>query len=118
MNRFNKAKQNAQIESAESRAKVAQVSADQTNARMVRLEKQVVNLLSINEVLWNIIKKSLKLDDAYLLDRVMKLQKENGTFNGRLKKEDAQKCAGCGKAIMKNQHKCIYCGGEAELTLF
>jgi len=118
MSRFNTARKNLQIDAADSRAKIAQDSADQTTARMIRLEKQVVNLLALNEVLWNIIKKSLKLDDSYLLDHVKELQKRDGTFNGRLKKEDAQKCAGCGKAILKNQHKCMYCGGEAELSLF
>lgn len=112
------AKYEPDIDAAHLRATGALSSAEEALAKANRLEKQVVNLLSINEVLWNIIKKSHKLDDSFLTERVKELQKENGTFNGRLRKKDAQICTGCGKAILKNQHKCMYCGGEAELSLF
>ncbi len=108
----------ADINIASARAKGAQVNADQAQAKITALEMEVAKLLSLSEALWSIIKESHKLEDPYLIDLLKQVQEKNGTSNGRLRKKDAAKCSDCGKPILKSQSKCMYCGGEAELSLF
>ena len=91
---------------------------DDTNRQVERLEKEIVKLNLINQVLWKIVKRTHNLDDAFLENAVKKLQEAKGVTSGKLPKRQATNCANCGKKLTKSQDKCLYCGQPAEEPLF
>ena len=82
------------------------------------LERRLGRLEMVTEALWEIIKRSHKLDDKALAELVKKIDMKDGKADGKVAKSAPKKCPDCGKTIQKRQDKCMYCGTDIDRGVF
>ena len=102
--------QNAKISQSSDLARSARDASQDAQYRVIELEQKTEMLLMLNEALWEIIKKSHKLNDEYLIELIREIDLKDGKLDGKVAKSGPRVCAQCGKTIQKKRLTCMYCG--------
>jgi len=73
----------------------------------------------ITRALWEILQQHHGYTDDQLEEMIKTIDMRDGRLDGKeAKSTERPKCAGCGRAIMKRQTKCLYCGDFAPRNSF
>jgi hypothetical protein len=75
--------------------------------RVRAMDETVGRLMTTTAAMWSLVKERTGLTDQELLDRVKRMEEEEG-------KGQAVECAKCGRTISARQRRCMYCGAERE----
>ena len=83
------------------------------------LEFDVEKLFLITKVLWEVLQRHHGYTDEQLECMIEEIDSRDGRVDGKLGKAEVRpKCNACGRAIMKRQMKCLYCGEAARRNSF
>lgn len=103
----------------------AQASANQANSKardaksdVQFLQWKVERLTMVTEALWEIIRKSHKLEDDDLQKLVAQIDLKDGKLDGKVAKSPPIKCSQCNKSVPRGKRVCLYCGTENEIPVF
>ena len=80
-----------------------------TQSRIRDLEAKVDKLELVCESLWEIIKEDKSLNETDLIERMIKVDLQDGTFDGKKRKTSSVECTKCGRMNSKRHSKCMYC---------
>ena len=115
---FHELNQNQGIADARNDANRAQSSSQSAERKVEQLEKKLETSLMVCEALWNIVKKSHKLEDDDLTRMVKEIDRRDGRADGKVAKSAPLKCGACGKTIQRGKSRCMYCGRDHEISPF
>jgi len=73
------------------------------------LKFDVERLLLITEALWRIVQEKHELPETELIKQITALDMEDGKLDGRKPKTPPQPCPKCGRTLIKNRPRCLYC---------
>ena len=90
-------------------------AAQSSQARNVRtdvdlMRSDIERLLMITEALWGILKEKHGYTDDDLANRVMEIDRRDGTVDGRVAKSPPGTCPKCGRTLERKRAFCLYCG--------
>jgi len=77
---------------------------------VARLQVQVERLLMITEALWGILKEQNGFDDKELQKRIVEIDLRDGRMDGRVAATPPTPCPKCGRMVLKQSLRCMYCG--------
>lgn len=93
-------------------------------AGQVRTENEdtqfdVEKLFIITQALWEILKQQNGYTDEQLEEMITEIDLRDGKLDGKIAKStERRECGECGRAIMRRQMKCLYCGAPAPQDSF
>ena len=77
------------------------------------LEKKLAKLELKNQVLWELVRESLKITDADLRARMKEIDLRDGVEDGAITTVPLQ-CPQCHRVSSSQHWKCMYCGMDFE----
>jgi predicted nuclease with TOPRIM domain len=99
--------QQSQIDAAQSEASRVAGRATQLEDEIKHLQKRMDSLSMICRAMWELIQDHTPLTDEDIEQKIQEFkQSAEGT--------QAKKCSNCGRAIVRRQTKCLYCGTEVK----
>jgi hypothetical protein len=103
---------------AQATASAAKHQSSGNEQKVKELELKLERTLMVTEALWEIIKKSHKLEDSDLKSLIQEIDLRDGKSDGKVQKTEPSKCPSCGKTIQRNNSNCMYCGAESPASPF
>jgi len=78
------------------------------------LRFDVEKLFMITEALWTILKEQHGYTDETLAEMIQQIDLRDGKVDGKAgKAAERPSCPQCGRKIVRNQVRCLYCGADA-----
>ena len=103
--------QGGRAKQAEAASEQAKRTAADARSRGESLRFDVEKLLMITEALWEILKREHGYTDDQLVEVIQEIDLRDGKLDGKVSRTtERPACSGCGRKIMRNQVKCLYCG--------
>ena len=97
--------QQSDIDGARSQAASASGRTTELEDEVKHLQKRMDSLSMICRAMWELIQNQTALTDEDIESKIEEFKQEQSQTG-----EQAQKCAECGRAIVRRQTKCLYCG--------
>jgi hypothetical protein len=85
-----------------------QTGADTSDVQ--QLLADVERLYFITEALWRILREKHQLQDEEIIRQIAMIDMEDGKLDGRKAPQPPQPCPKCGRNLVKQRMKCMYCG--------
>jgi len=74
----------------------------------------IEKLFMITEALWTFLKHEHGYTDEHLAQMIQEIDLRDGKLDGKVAKSESRPaCPSCGRTIIRNQVRCLYCGTEA-----
>ncbi|MEE4357285.1 MAG: hypothetical protein V2I97_12535 [Desulfococcaceae bacterium] len=70
-----------------------------------KLKLKVDRLTLLCQALWHFVRQHQELSEEELTAYIEELKKKD---------EKTENCSRCGRVMNKNQHRCLYCGSQAQ----
>ena len=80
------------------------------SAEIGQLRADVERLYFITEALWRILREKQGLGDQEIIRQIAAIDMEDGKLDGRKAATPPQPCPKCGRTLVKQRVKCMYCG--------
>ncbi len=88
------------------------------SAEIAQLRADVERLYFITEALWRILREKHGIDDQEIIRQIAAIDMEDGKLDGRKAVQPPQPCPKCGRTLVKQRLKCMYCGEFIALNPF
>jgi len=102
-------RQEQAIQATELAADGARQAALNTYQEIARLEQKIDRLSLISQAMWTLLKERTDFQEKDLIERITKLDMEDGKLDGRRTKPP-EKCPKCDAYICNHFGRCLFCG--------
>ena len=96
---------------AEKAARKSETASAEVQREMGILEERLEKLVLVSMALWSLIEERTGLTEQDLVERVQKLDLEDGVADGKITRQLRQ-CPACGRNVSRRHRKCLFCGNE------
>jgi hypothetical protein len=108
------AQQMARANRAQSAGERASRAASEVRTQNESMQFDIEKLFMITEALWEILKHQHGYTDEQLAQMIQDIDLRDGKLDGKVAKSaDRPTCPECGRTIIRNQARCLYCGADA-----
>ncbi len=108
------ARQMARAHRAQLAGEMAQRTASDVRTQNESIQFDIEKLFMITEALWEILKHQHGYTDDQLVEMIQDIDLRDGKLDGKVAKSaERPTCPECGRTIMRNQARCLYCGADA-----
>jgi hypothetical protein len=104
----------ARANRAQSAGERASRIATEIRTQNESIQFDIEKLFMITEALWEILKHQHGYTDDQLVEMIQNIDLRDGKLDGKVAKSPQRPtCPECGRTIIKNQARCLYCGANA-----
>ena len=96
---------------AETAARKSQTTSTEALRELRILEERLEKLVLVSVALWSLLQERTGLTEQDLVERVQKLDLEDGVADGKITRQ-LRSCPACGRAVSRRHRKCLFCGNE------
>lgn len=113
------ARQSTAAKHAQLTAQRAEHSATKVRTQNETIRFDIEKLYMITEALWEILKREHGYTDEQLVGMIDEIDLRDGKLDGKVAKAaERPRCDSCGRTLMRNQIRCLYCGEHAPRNTF
>ena len=113
------AQQMAQANRAELAGEMAARTAAEVRTQNETIKFDIEKLFMITEALWTLLKEQHGYTDENLIEMIEKIDLRDGKLDGKVAKSvERPTCPQCGRVLIRNQPRCLYCGAVAPQNPF
>ena len=80
------------------------------SSEVAQMRADIERLYFISEALWRILREKHGIDDQEIIRQIAAIDMEDGRLDGRKAPQPPQPCPKCGRTLVKQRLKCMYCG--------